>query len=231
MSLDTSEDEAEQLEDLILVSSAIADENEENRALAFRVYEDVWNEFNKWKSEDCKQQLHLLQKPLPPREVVEATRKMTSAFRMGEPGDVEIIYLCDTEDDIPLEAGGATVLTCKTVPLKPPNNFNKPHPRYEFCTPSVQSITLHVESAASDELEVMPFVPYADDPTFNARSYLRQYVHFAWEYLADPDGRRFDSPWPHSSLLYHCFLRACYRSGGDPIRSCTPAAPWIRTVP
>jgi histone-lysine N-methyltransferase EZH2 len=201
MSHDTSDEEEGESDSLILLSSSsIGDENEKNRALAFRVYEEVWNEFNKWKAEDCKQQLRLLQRPLPPPEVAQAAQRMTSVFRTGGPGDVETIYLCDTEDDIPLDSGGATVLTCNTVPLKLPEKVNEPHPRYEFCTPSVQSISFHVESAAWDELETVPFVPYADDPTFNARGYLRQYAQFAWEYLGDPDGRLFNSFCRHPPL-------------------------------
>lgn len=201
MSHDASDDEVGELENLVLLSSSTGDEDEENRALAFRVYEEVWNEFNKWKAEDCKQQLRLLQKPLPPPEVAQAASRMASIFRTGEPGSFETIYVCDTEDDIPLDSDGATVLTCHTVHIKLPRDFNEPHPRYEFCTPSVQSISLRVESAASDELETLPFVPYADDPTFNARDHLRQYAHFGWEYLGDPDGRLFNSPCLHLAPL------------------------------
>jgi hypothetical protein len=232
MSFDTSDDEAEQLEDLIVVPSSIDDENE-NRALAFQVYEKVWNEFSKWKAEDCKQQLRLLQKPLPPPEVAEATRTMTSAFRTGEPGDVETIYLCDTEDDVPLDAGGATVLTCNTTLLKFPYNF-EPHPRYEFCTTSVQSISIRVESVEYDEIGTAPFVPYADDPTFNARAYLGQFQQFAWEYLANPDGRPFNLPWRCPPLSYRpldFLCHACYCSGDDPIRGSAPAAPWTWAIP
>jgi hypothetical protein len=201
MSHDALDEEAGESENLILLSSSsVGDENEENRSLAFRVYEEVWNEFNKWKAEDCKQQLRLLQKPLPPPEVAQDARRMASIFRTGEPGDVEIIYVCDTEDDIPLDSNGATVLTCNTIHIKLPGDVNEPHPRYEFCTPSVQSISFRVETAACDELETMPFVPYADDPTFNAREYLRQYRQFAWESLGDPDGRLFNSPCRHLPL-------------------------------
>jgi hypothetical protein len=163
------------------------DNNEENKALAFRVYKEVWDEFNKWKVEDCKQQLLLLQKPLPPREITETTLRISSALRPAEPSEVEILYLCDTKDDVPLDAGAATVLTCKAIPLEPPNDF-APHPRYESCTPASQTIALRMGSAAHDELDVAPFVPYADDAAFNAREYLSQFRRFAWEELVDPDG-------------------------------------------
>ena len=161
---------------------------DECRALAFQVYKEVWDEFNKWKVENCEQQLLLLQKPLPPPAVAEHTLLEEFNFRDGsEPGEVEIIYLCNSEDDIPLSPGGSTVLMCETVHLELPPDF-APHPRYEFCTPSVQSIAPRPGSVAWAELDTLPFVPYADDPTFDAKEFLGMFTWFAWESLGDPDG-------------------------------------------
>ena len=168
---------------------------QENRTLAFLVYKEVWNEFNKWKVEDCKQQLRLLEQPLPPPSVAESKR-LASAFRTyldsSEFGDVETIYICDMEDDIPLDMSNATVLTCKAVSLNFPPDF-KPHPPYESCTASVQTIAFREGSAASEELGIASFVPYADsdDPNWNVRKYLQPFEGFAWERLADPDCKRF----------------------------------------
>lgn len=182
-----------------LVPSPNSDDEkiQENRILAFSVYKEVWDEFNKWKVEDCKQQLRLLEQPLPPPNVAESTEKLMSTFRTdlngSEPGGVEIIYICDTEDDIPFDMtwSGATVLTCEDVFLELPPDF-KPHPPYESCTASVQTIALREASAAYEEAETAPFVPYADsdDPNWNIRTYLNQFVGFAWERLADPDRKR-----------------------------------------
>jgi len=172
---------------------------QQNRTLAFLVYKEVWDEFYKWKVEDCKQQLRLLEQPLPPPNVAESTKGSVSAFRTdldgGEPGDVEIIYICDAEDDIPLDMSGATVLTCEGVSLKLPPDF-KPHPPYESCTTSVQTIALRETSAVYEEAGIAPFIPYADsdDPDWNVGLYLRQFEAFAWEGLADPDGKRFRLP-------------------------------------
>ncbi|KAH9164585.1 hypothetical protein EDB89DRAFT_2077985 [Lactarius sanguifluus] len=159
---------------------------DESRALAFQVYKEVWDEFNKWKQENCKQQLLLLQKPLPPPTAAEDALLEASNLRDGEPGEVEIIYLCDSEDDVPLHPGGSTVLMCETVHLEPPSDFT-PHPRYESCTPAVQSILLRPSSAAEEAFTILPFVPYADDPTFDAKEYLEMHERFAWEELGDPD--------------------------------------------
>jgi histone-lysine N-methyltransferase EZH2 len=199
MASETS-DETGAREDTTQVSSSIVEENNENRDLAFCIYKEVWDEFNRWKVEDCRQQLRLLQKPLPPPNVTEAARMMASAFRTGDLDDVETIYICDTDDDVPLNPGGATVLTCKNVLLRFREPVIEPHPRYEFCTSSVQSIALRIESQslASDELETVLFVPYADDPAFNALAYLEQFKFFSWENLADPDGKLSTSAIPPS---------------------------------
>jgi histone-lysine N-methyltransferase EZH2 len=198
MSLDPStSDNAGPLETPDLVPSPNSDDEkiEQNRTLVFLVYKEVWDEFYKWKVEDCKQQLRLLEQPLPPQSVAESTKRLASAFRTdldsSEPGEIEIIYICDTEDDIPLDIINATVLTCEDVSLRLPPNF-KPHPRYESCTASVQTIALREASAAYEEAIIAPFVPYADsdDPNWNIRSYLEQFDSFAWERLVDPDGRR-----------------------------------------
>ncbi len=181
-----------------LVPSPNSDDEkiQENRTLVFSVYKEVWDEFYKWKVEDCKQQLRLLEQPLPPPNVAESTKRLASAFRTdldgSEPGDVEIIYICDTEDDVPPDMNSATVLTCEDVSLKLPLDF-KPHPLYESCTASVQTIALREGSAAYEEAGTAPFIPYADSdgPNWNVKMYLKQFEGFAWERLADPDGKRF----------------------------------------
>jgi hypothetical protein len=199
MSLDAStSDNTDPLATQDQVPSSNEDDEkiQENRTLAFLVYREVWDEFNKWKLEDCKRQLRLLEQPLPPPNIAEAAHKMASAFLTDgdESGDVEIIYICDTDDDIPLDVGGATVLTCETVSLKLPPDF-APHPPYESCTPAVQTIALR------ENEEQLPFIPYADDPTWDIGMYLSQYEAFAWENLVDPDGRPF-SPWIDSVGSY-----------------------------
>ena len=200
MSLDLStSDNTGSLGDPDIVPSPNGDDEkiQENRTLAFSVYKEVWDEFYRWKVEDCKQQLRLLEQPLPPPNVAESTKRLASAFRTdlegSEPGDVEIIYICDTEDDIPPDMSSATVLTCKNVSLKLPPYF-APHPVYESCTASVQTIALRVGSAAYEESAIAPFIPYAESegPNWNVRMYLKQFEGFAWENLTDPDGKRFN---------------------------------------
>ncbi|KAH9965543.1 hypothetical protein BGW80DRAFT_755949 [Lactifluus volemus] len=141
------------------------DEEEQNRTLAFRVYKAVWDEFNKWKVEDCRQHLLSLQNPLPPPEVAKATSRVAST-------------VCST-----------SLVTSKsfTSATRTMTSRLTPHPRYESCTPSVQTIALRVGSVAHKEFDEAPFVPYANDPTFDAKRYLGQFEQFAWENLVDPD--------------------------------------------
>jgi hypothetical protein len=219
--------------DIVPTPNSDDEKIQENRTLAFLVYKEVWDEFNKWKVEDCKLQLRLLEQPLPPPNVAESTKRLASAFRTdldgSEPGDIEIIYICDTEDDIPLDMSSATVLTCKDVSLKLPPDFG-PHPPYESCTTSVQTIALRVGSAAYEEVGTAPFVPYADsdDPNWDVKAYLQQFEGFAWEKLGNPDSKRF-----HLSFeLNHAgsFDCRCDNSRGDSIRGSTPPALWTWIV-
>ena len=211
MSLDPStSDNAGPLEIPELVPSSNGDDEkiEQNRTLVYSIYKEVWDEFCKWKVEDCKQWLRLLEQPLPPQNVAESTKRLASAFRTNldsnEPGEIEIIYICDKEDDIPLDMRSAAVLVCEDVSLKFPPGF-KPHPPYESCTASVQTIALREGSAAWEEADIAPFVPYADsdDPNWNIRRYLEQFEIFAWEWLADPDSMqcRLSSGLAHASSL------------------------------
>ncbi|KAJ7914045.1 hypothetical protein B0H13DRAFT_1712227 [Mycena leptocephala] len=55
-------------------------------------------------------------------------------------------------------------------------------PAYEYCTPTVRNIF------QGDDPHDMPFVPFADDPTFNHARYLEEYRSFSWRTSAlDPD--------------------------------------------
>ena len=204
MSLDASTSNITRLATPESVPSSDSDDEilSDNTTLAFLVYKEVWDEFNKWKEEDSKRQLRLLEQPLPAPHVVETIKKMASAFRTdeSEPDDVEIIYICDTEDDIPLDVGGATVLTCLPVPLTLPPNF-LPHPPYESCTPSVQSITPRENDSGS-----VPFVPYADDPTWDVEAYLHHFAKFDWEKLVDPDGMSFQLDLTSRGVLHLAFM-------------------------
>ncbi|KAI0259724.1 hypothetical protein BC834DRAFT_604325 [Gloeopeniophorella convolvens] len=161
---------------------------EATKEQVLRIYKEVWDEFRRWKVDDCRQQLLLLQRPLPPPGREDPWTD--SAPRAGEPSVVEVSYLVSTDededddDDVPIDE--ALRHTCKTVTPWSEGVFT-PHPRYEACTPSVQNIAARVGSAAHAEFYVAPFIPYVDDPKFDPSPWLMQFDRFAWEELGNPD--------------------------------------------
>ncbi|EGN92578.1 hypothetical protein SERLA73DRAFT_117187 [Serpula lacrymans var. lacrymans S7.3] len=57
----------------------------------------------------------------------------------------------------------------------------QPHSSYEACAP-IQRSVFH-----GDDSDAMPFMPFADEPEFDAHDYAQFYGSFAWEQDYDPD--------------------------------------------
>ncbi|KAG1877921.1 hypothetical protein DFJ58DRAFT_648419 [Suillus subalutaceus] len=57
----------------------------------------------------------------------------------------------------------------------------EPHKSYEYCTPISRNIF------RGDDDDMMPFIPYADDPTFDHVDHTLCYGSFAWQVDYDPD--------------------------------------------
>lgn len=57
----------------------------------------------------------------------------------------------------------------------------EPHKSYEYCTPISRNIF------RGDDDDMMPFIPYADDPTFDHVDHTLCYGSFAWQDDYDPD--------------------------------------------
>ncbi|KAH7888330.1 SET domain-containing protein [Phlebopus sp. FC_14] len=56
-----------------------------------------------------------------------------------------------------------------------------PHPPYEFCAPVARNLF------KGDDDDNMPFIPYADDPSFDQVDHTRCYDSFSWQNDVDPD--------------------------------------------
>jgi hypothetical protein len=55
-------------------------------------------------------------------------------------------------------------------------------PAHEYCTPITRNLFL------GDDPHDLPFIPFADDPTFDLARYLEEYKTFSWrESAVDPD--------------------------------------------
>ncbi|KAF6753660.1 hypothetical protein DFP72DRAFT_813858 [Ephemerocybe angulata] len=56
------------------------------------------------------------------------------------------------------------------------------HPGYDSCTPAARNIMV------GDDSDYMPFMPFADDPSFGWKAYSNEYKYLAWQvYRPDPD--------------------------------------------
>jgi hypothetical protein len=68
--------------------------------------------------------------------------------------------------------------------------FDAPeHPKYESCAPAAAVVNYRNDDPHDHGQKAAPFLPYADDPAFDAVGYLEHFNGiFAWESMADPDG-------------------------------------------
>jgi hypothetical protein len=129
---------------------------EETAPLVRNVFRRVWTEFYRNEvtySRNCIDGLICPRptKPLPPLNLSDSELS-TSTLGNWDAWDAAELY-----EDIPTDTPFA------------------PHASYESCTPAPQCIFL------GDDPEVMPFIPFADDPRFDYIDNTTFYDGFAWQ--------------------------------------------------
>lgn len=62
-----------------------------------------------------------------------------------------------------------------SIPLHHEARFIKQYPAYECCTSTSRSVMV------GDDPNYMPFLPFADDPTFNHQDLMDEYKFFSWQ--------------------------------------------------
>ncbi|KAI0326496.1 SET domain-containing protein [Cubamyces sp. BRFM 1775] len=146
------------------------------KQLVTQTFKEVWTEYYNW-------------------ETVHSARVLGSlaAKKPEEPEEVSSLVL---EEDYPLgpTTGGDSFgryqvvndewdyNTTPNADLAVISSHILPHPPYECCTPITYNI-LH-----GDDSNFMPFVPLADDPTFDHREHAYEYKALAWqEAYRDPE--------------------------------------------
>lgn len=161
------------------------------------VYKRVWEEYYEWDTTYTSSNLLLTT-----TQTEEKKAKRTSHFRLHSitPSnessswplpDATADNACTTADNEAFtlhrfaddgsqaleEVVGADVLTLTEF---------APCPEYEACTPMPANILQGEDSTD------MPFIPYADDPKFDAAENCEDYDRFAWQVInADPDCESF----------------------------------------
>lgn len=172
--------------------------------LGTSVYRDCWVEFYRWEPGECQQ----LIVDLPPvssdtadfeelNDVLPLTsnnvsRKQNLLMDVDSPGSERLITVT-AYDGI----GSFSHVRVPVEEVMVSTDF-EPHPIYESCPPTSKNIARRFHDL--NDTEQIPFIPYADEPNFDAEEYAMECESFAWQVIwKDPDRET-------SSLLHPCRL-------------------------
>ncbi|EGO29325.1 hypothetical protein SERLADRAFT_412873 [Serpula lacrymans var. lacrymans S7.9] len=158
-----------------------------DRDLIHRVFAQVWTEFYKWEqqySRDRVQNLsrsdHYHTSPSAPA-IVKLSERLSNVSMTQ---DVEMQLEMDRARETMqferfYEDGSSSISPITLHVIHAPEV--QPHSSYEACAP-IQRSVFH-----GDDSDAMPFMPFADEPEFDAHDYAQFYGSFAWEQDYDPD--------------------------------------------
>ena len=157
--------------------------------VVLHLFRNVWNEYFAWEPSYCAEQLSLVRAHIRPKEdsldmlldSIEDTAEL--------PGDTEDEGIATTltfYDVSPSGAIDARIMRPQTFSEK--TALPDIYPEYESCTPINHNILL------GDDSNYLPFMPFADDPTFDYRDYMYDHKGLAWqEVYRDSDGAHMRS--------------------------------------
>ena len=154
-------------------------------------YESVWAEHAAHHVEHCLDSLVSLQRPHPrrrrppPRRSLlgnhpfsPMTRSTSKSKPRAQPPQFECFTIHEyetTHDVSPRRVRETKALVLNADPFPP-------YPSYNACTPLSRNIMV------GDDPDKLPFLPFADDPTYDYELDIGHYSYFAWPNLAqDPD--------------------------------------------
>ena len=139
------------------------------KQLIAQTFKEVWKEYYSWETVHSAQHLRSLaaKNPEKPIEfsVLTAESEDDSSEAATSGASFRRYHLVNDKWD------GLTRRTESVVD----SSHLTPHPPYESCTPITNNI-LH-----GDDSNFMPFVPLADDPTFNHQEHAYEYKALAWQ--------------------------------------------------
>ncbi|KAF8588187.1 hypothetical protein K439DRAFT_1630029 [Ramaria rubella] len=148
------------------------------------VYQEIWHEFYDWEQEHCRQTLASLGSSSSSSSVADAPPKLptqpvsedlctpTDQSTSQEIDCYRVQYYFDS-DASTTETLSCSSYSCTTLePVKP----------YEACTYSHKNLYI-----AEDYCEKLPFMPFADDPSFRAVEFFELYDSMGWDARKDPD--------------------------------------------
>ncbi|KAF6753658.1 hypothetical protein DFP72DRAFT_1010437 [Ephemerocybe angulata] len=133
-------------------------------------------EYQTWDAEYCKSALLSLQRPA---SKPEPSTILVENGSLGDSGSDTGEFICTEFEE---ETGVSTTTgTAESFDVYVSAEFLR-HPGYDSCTPAARNIMV------GDDSDYMPFMPFADDPTFGWKAYSNEYKYLAWQvYRPDPD--------------------------------------------
>ncbi|KAI0052039.1 SET domain-containing protein [Auriscalpium vulgare] len=142
----------------------------EVRQVVLDKYTAVWKEFYQWSQLDNRHYLENLRKPVARQSPRDYAVHAQSHHGTATPQDASVpISISKSQDVIELDA----------------DDFLNPSPPYESCTLSYDLIGF--TEVDKVDLDIMPFMPYADDPAFDVVEYSQKFPYLAWQHIAEKD--------------------------------------------
>ncbi|KAK0433986.1 hypothetical protein EV421DRAFT_2088240 [Armillaria borealis] len=157
-----------------------------DRGVALSTRNDVIHQFYAWEQEDAH--ARILSLAVDGGGDDNDDEFDVSSENNAQVSDVDSEVTGETFSVWSYDEGGVPTLsgTVSCIEIPVPEDF-EPHPPYLACTPASRS----VEKESYDmtlSAECLPFVPFADDPTFPLVEYAKRYESFEWQVdFVDPD--------------------------------------------
>lgn len=144
-------------------------------SLVRKVFKSTWAEFYAWEQSHCLHTLRSLsQSPAVPSSVECATDDTQTPPQND--GDETFTILEYLDGSGPSKTANVSAEVIGVLPAL------EPYPQYESCAPVRRNI-MH-----GDDSDHMPFIPLADDPTFDIVEHTEEYRYFEWQTAdCDPD--------------------------------------------
>ena len=161
--------------DLTEVEDTDSELPEPTRDLIYSVYEDVWRDFYDWEHQYCHKVLQLVDAESgvnqPPAQIVDVGEDLAFEYDAGVALRAstfnESVQVLEFSNGEPVESTRTSYTVFAPI--------IEPYESYESCSPTSRSIFV------GDDSDEMPFVPFADDPSFDIVDYQEQFKTFAWE--------------------------------------------------
>lgn len=154
------------------------------------VFSEVWNEFYSWEPDQCRQLLREL-KPWARYSCKTNADLHASLDRPLHSMDIDI------DMNAEINAPWVQIYDNEGVCTKMPVSFEEvvlsgnfePYPKYESCTPTSKNIALRRDALV--EADRLEFIPYGDEPEFDADMYVRHADELGWQVdWRDPDSNK-----------------------------------------